>query len=149
MKKVVQSNVKYGALLESSLWEEHSQRFFADFLFIRSAASPSASHLLAFISCTILMTCLANMIGNEMAARIHGTVLSSLFALRRFISGLRGGKTVKGQAYRAISIAPADHGFLKRIDGLGAAGDPDCDVDGEFKGCRRLGESRGDEKERR
>ena len=55
----------------------------------------------------------------------------------------------KGQAHRAISIAPADHGFVKRIDGFGAAGDPGCNVDGGSRGWRRAEESRGEEKERR
>ena len=75
-----------------------------------------------------------------MAARIHGPVLSSLFALRTFVSSLRGESAKgKGQTYRAISIAPADHGFVKRIDGLGAAGVPDCNVDGVSKGWRSFG----------
>lgn len=44
-------------------------------------------------------------------------------------------------------MAPADHGFVKSIEGFGAAGLPGCRLDGE--GCRSDGESRGEEKERR
>lgn len=84
-----------------------------------------------------------------MAARIHGTVLSSLFALQSFVSDLRRIGKGNDQTYRAISIAPADHGFVKRIDGFGAAGDPNCIVDGDSTGWRSFGESRGEENERR
>lgn len=50
-------------------------------------------------------------------------------------------------SYRAISIAPADHGFVKRSEGLGAAGLPGTKLDG--RGWRRDGERRGEEKDRR
>lgn len=74
------------------------------------------------------MICLPNITGKDTPARIQGTVLSSLFA-------------------RAISIAPADQGFVNKRDGFGAAGLPGCSVEGE--GCRSEGERSGEEKERR
>jgi hypothetical protein len=49
--------------------------------------------------------------------------------------------------YRAYSIAPADHGFVKRREGFGAAGLPGWRVEGE--GWRSDGDRRGEEKERR
>jgi hypothetical protein len=58
-----------------------AQCFFASLAARLALTSPSASHLLAFINCTTLIICLPNMTGNETAARIHGTVLSILFAL--------------------------------------------------------------------
>lgn len=63
-----------------------------------------------------------------MAARIHGTVLSILLA-------------------RANSIAPADQGDVKIIEGFGAAGVSGCRV--EATGFNSSGESVGEEKERR
>ena len=74
------------------------------------------------------MICFPNITGKEMAAKIQGTVLSSLLA-------------------RAISMAPADQGLVKSSDGLGAAGLPGRSVEGE--GCNNDGERRGEEKERR
>ena len=74
------------------------------------------------------MNCLPAMIGNETAARIHGTVLSILFA-------------------RASSIAPADQGDVKIIEGFGSAGVTGCNL--EATGCRSEGERVGEEKERR
>jgi hypothetical protein len=59
------------------------QSFFASLAFLLACMSPSASHLLAFTNCTTLMICLPNMTGKDVPARIHGTVLSSLFALHR------------------------------------------------------------------
>jgi len=44
-------------------------------------------------------------------------------------------------------MAPADHGFVKRREGLGAAGVPGCSDEG--CGCRSAGERSGEEKERR
>ena len=48
---------------------------------LRSARSPSASHLLAFTSWTTLITCFKNMMGKEEMHRIHGMVESILLAL--------------------------------------------------------------------
>ena len=42
--------------------------------------SPSASHLLALTNCTTFSICFAAITGHEMAASIHGTVESILFA---------------------------------------------------------------------
>jgi hypothetical protein len=78
---------------------------------------------------------------------IHGTVLSILFALRTTLTSFKFSLFWKALAYLAISIAPADHGFVKRSDGFGAAGLPGCNVDGD--GWRREGERRGEEKDRR
>jgi hypothetical protein len=87
------------------------------------------------------------MTGNEMPARIQGTVLSSLFALfgwyqlLLFITGLMS------QTDRAISIAPADQGFVNSIDGFGTAGLPGCRLEGDD--WRSEGDRSGEEKERR
>jgi len=60
----------------------------------------------------------------------HGTVESILFAL-------------------AISIAPAENGLAKNKEGFGAAGEPGwMDVGSELE-VRSVGESSGEEKERR
>ena len=48
---------------------------------LRSARSPSASHLLAFTSWTTLITCFKNMMGKEEMHRIQGMVESILLAL--------------------------------------------------------------------
>jgi len=64
----------------------------------------------------------------ETPARIQGICESILFA-------------------RAISIAPADQGLVKRTEGFGAAGLPGWSVEGEV--WRREGERIGEEKERR
>lgn len=72
-----------------------------------------------------------NMTGNEIAAIIHGTVLSILFA-------------------RAISSAPADQGLAKSEAVGGVDGLPGCKVapvDGFVES--RLGERYGEEKDRR
>lgn len=74
------------------------------------------------------MNCLPAMTGKETIARIHGTVLSILFA-------------------RAISIAPADHGLVNRSEGLGAAGEPGVRLEG--CGWRSDGVRSGEENERR
>lgn len=70
------------------------------------------------------------MTGAEASVRIHGTVESILFA-------------------RAISIAPADHGLVKNMEGFGAAGEPGWMEEGVCLSPRRVGERSGDEKERR
>jgi hypothetical protein len=70
------------------------------------------------------------MIGAEVKVKIHGTVESILFA-------------------RAISIAPADHGLVKNIEGFGAAGEPGWMDVGFCLSPRRVGERSGEEKERR
>lgn len=44
------------------------------------------------------------------------------------------------EAYRAISIAPADQGLVKRSDGLGAAGVPGWSEEGFALSFRRVGE---------
>jgi hypothetical protein len=49
--------------------------------------------------------------------------------------------------HRAISIAPADHGFVNSIEGFGAAGVPGCRLEG--CGCRSEGDRSGEEKESR
>lgn len=107
--------------------------------FLLAATSPSPNHLLALTSWITLIICLPAMGRKLIPARIHGTVLSILFAL-------------------AISSAPADHGFVKSILGLGCAGEPGwagdaalIEEDG-FKGSEgttREGERYGEEKERR
>lgn len=66
----------------------------------RLATSPSANQRLALTSWITLIHCLAAMTGNETTVKIHGTVLSILLA-------------------RAISRAPALHGFTKIADGDG------------------------------
>lgn len=97
----------------------------------RSSKSPSASHLLALINWTTLITCFPNMMGNDTMAAIHGIVESILFA-------------------RAISMAPADHGEVKSRDGFGAGGLLST-VAGVIpeRGSRSCGDNIGDEKERR
>lgn len=92
--------------------------------------SPSASHLLAFTSCSTLRNCFAAITGNDTPAITHGQKLSILFA-------------------RANSIAHALPGAANRVDegkdGLpGSAEDP-----GDFSVGRREGESVGEEKESR
>jgi hypothetical protein len=52
-------------------------------------------------------------------------------------------------AYRAISIAPADHGLVNNMDGFGAAGVPGCSEDNSSADLRSVGERKGEEKERR
>ena len=52
-------------------------------------------------------------------------------------------------SYLAISIAPADQGLVKIIEGFGAAGVPGCSVEGACGSLRSVGERYGDEKERR
>lgn len=76
------------------------------------------------------MICLPAMTGKDTAARIHGTVLSILLA-------------------RAISMAPADHGLVKRSDGLGAAGDPGVRLAGVSGFCSSDGVRSGDENDSR
>lgn len=46
-------------------------------------------------------------------------------------------------------MAPADQGLVKIMEGLGAAGVPAWSEEGELGSLRRVGESRGEEKERR
>lgn len=99
--------------------------------FLLAATSPSPSHLLALINWITLITCLPAMTGKLMPARIHGTVLSILFA-------------------RAISKAPALHGLENKVLGLGWAGEPGwVDTTPLLFAARREGDSRGEEKERR
>jgi hypothetical protein len=73
------------------------------------------------------------MTGKLIAQRIQGTVLSILFA-------------------RAYSIAAAEKGDAKKVDGLGTAGEPGRRERGSpatpFAG-RRLGVMVGEEKQRR
>lgn len=57
------------------------------------------------------MYCFMAMTGADARVRIHGTVESILLA-------------------RAISIAPADQGLVKNIEGFGAAGEPGWIEDG-------------------
>jgi hypothetical protein len=80
-----------------------------------------------------LTTCLKAMTGKLIAQRIQGTVLSILFA-------------------RAYSIAAAEKGDAKKVDGLGTAGEPGRRERGSpatpFAG-RRLGVMVGEEKQRR
>ena len=70
------------------------------------------------------------MMGNETTVKIQGTVESILLA-------------------RAISMAPAENGLVKNMDGLGAAGEPGCSDDGLFVSAKRVGERRGEEKDSR
>jgi hypothetical protein len=81
----------------------------------------------------MLTICLKAMTGKLIAQRIHGTVLSILFA-------------------RAYSIAAAEKGDAKKVDGLGTAGEPGRRERGSpatpFAG-RRLGVMMGEEKQRR
>lgn len=72
-----------------------------------AATSPSPNHRLALTSWMTLITCFPAITGALIAARIHGTVLSILFAL-------------------AISKAPADHGLANNVLTFGCAGDPGC-----------------------
>ncbi len=51
---------------------------------LRDCTSPSASHRLAFISCTPLMNCLAAMTGKLVPAMTQGQKLSILLALAKF-----------------------------------------------------------------
>lgn len=76
------------------------------------------------------MYCLIAITGAEVKVRIHGTVESILFA-------------------RAISIAPADQGLLKNMEGFGTAGEPGTMEDGVCLSPRRVGERSGELKERR
>ena len=80
-----------------------------------------------------LTTCLKAMTGKLIAQRIQGTVLSILLA-------------------RAYSIAAAEKGDAKKVDGLGTAGEPGRRERGSpatpFAG-RRLGVMVGEEKQRR
>ena len=100
-------------------------------IFLLCSISPSASHLLALTSCTTLMICLPAMTGNDTAARIHGTVLSILFALcsavrmycvehtRLYASTVRSWE-VRDQGEKtnlAISIAPALNGVVHKLEG--------------------------------
>lgn len=94
----------------------------------RFARSPSTSHLLALIICKTLTNCLKAMTGAEIPVMIHGQRLSILFAL-------------------ANSMAPALHGLVNRLLGAGCPGLPG--VWPSPTGCRRDGESIGEEKERR
>jgi len=50
---------------------------------------------------------------------------------------------------RAISIAPADHGLVKNMEGFGAAGEPGWMEVGVFESARRVGERSGELKESR
>lgn len=100
--------------------------------FLRSL-SPSANHLHALTNCTTFKNCLKANPNRLMAARIHGTVESILFA-------------------RASSNAPALQGFAKRKDAEGVAGLPgtsELAVSPSLETCSREGDSMGEEKERR
>jgi hypothetical protein len=77
-----------------------------------------------------LIHCLIAMTGAEAKVRIQGTVESILLA-------------------RAISIAPADHGLVKNIDGFGAAGEPGWMEDGCCLSPRSVGERSGELKDNR
>lgn len=81
----------------------------------------------------MLTICLKAMTGKLIAQRIHGTVLSILLA-------------------RAYSIAAAEKGDAKNVDGFGTAGDPGRTESGSpvvpFVE-RRLGVMVGEEKQRR
>ena len=76
------------------------------------------------------MYCLMAITGAEVNVRIHGSVESILLA-------------------RAISIAPADQGLVKNMEGFGAAGEPGWIEDGVCLSPRRVGERSGELKERR
>jgi hypothetical protein len=76
------------------------------------------------------MYCLRAITGADIKVRTHGRVESILFA-------------------RAISIAPADHGLVKNIEGFGAAGDPGWMEVGVFESARSVGERSGELKESR
>ena len=75
------------------------------------------------------MTCFAAMTGELMPTRIHGTVLSILFA-------------------RAISRAPGLQGLANNVLAFGCAGEPGR-LDVIPLGARRDGERRGELKQRR
>jgi len=62
--------------------------------------------------------------------QIHGTVESILLA-------------------RAISMAAAEKGLAKNMEGLGAAGEPGWMEDGLLRSENRVGERSGELKERR
>lgn len=53
------------------------------------------------------------------------------------------------EAYRAYSIAPAEKGDVKSSEGFGAAGVPGCTESGALGSFRRVGERKGELKERR
>lgn len=68
--------------------------------------------------------------GAETIIKIHGTVESILFA-------------------RAISMAAAEKGLAKNMDGFGTAGEPGWMEEGPLRSEKRVGESSGELKERR
>jgi hypothetical protein len=68
--------------------------------------------------------------GAEVSMQIHGTVESILLA-------------------RAISMAAAEKGLAKNMEGLGAAGEPGWMEDGLLRSENRVGERSGELKERR
>ena len=68
--------------------------------------------------------------GDETTISTQGTVESILLA-------------------RAISIAAAEKGLAKNRDGFGAAGEPGRMEDGVLRSGKRVGERRGELKERR
>ncbi len=68
--------------------------------------------------------------GAEVSMKIQGTVESILLA-------------------RAISMAAAEKGLAKNREGLGAAGDPGWSEEGLLRSEKRVGERRGELKERR
>jgi len=70
------------------------------------------------------------MTGADVIIRIQGRVESILLA-------------------RAISIAAAEKGLAKNMDGLGAAGEPGCSEDGLLRSEKRVGDRSGELKERR
>jgi len=70
------------------------------------------------------------MTGAEVIIRTQGRVESILLA-------------------RAISIAAAEKGLAKNMDGLGAAGEPGWSEAGLLRSEKRVGERRGELKERR
>ena len=70
------------------------------------------------------------MMGADVRVKIHGTVESILFA-------------------RAISIAPADQGLVKNMEGFGAAGEPGWIEVGDCLSPSKVGERSGELKERR
>jgi hypothetical protein len=76
------------------------------------------------------MYCLRAMIGADAKVKTHGRVESILLA-------------------RAISIAPADHGLVKNMEGFGAAGEPGWMEVGVLESARRVGERSGELKESR
>jgi hypothetical protein len=76
------------------------------------------------------MYCLIAMMGAEVSVKIHGTVESILFA-------------------RAISMAPADQGLVKNMEGFGTAGEPGWIEDGVCLSPSNVGERSGELNERR